>query len=68
MLSPCLSCGNRDLRIINLHHVNKYKFPELVIPLCFNCHMLFHRLAGQKTYDESALEVLEILKNDVKSI
>lgn len=62
LLTPCLGCGNTDLRLINLHHVNKFKFPDLVMPLCWNCHMLFHRVAGHRNKNESALEVLEILK------
>lgn len=62
LLSPCLHCGHTDLRVINLHHINKLKYPELVMPLCYNCHMLYHREFGQRAVTETALEVLEALK------
>lgn len=66
LVSPCLNCGNPDLRLINLHHINKTKYPNMVIPLCWNCHMLLHRLAGlgHKLKHESAIEALQVLKDD----
>lgn len=36
---PCLTCGSRDR--IEMHHVaGRVNFPDLVVPVCLECHLI----------------------------
>ena len=56
-LTPCFKCGYKDLRAICLHHINKKKYPDLVVSLCANCHTIYHKLIGNVGTTETVAEV-----------
>jgi 5-methylcytosine-specific restriction endonuclease McrA len=42
----CQKCGNTDLRVLLVHHIDKNRNnnnPENLQILCYNCHILVHR-------------------------
>ena len=61
-LTPCLNCGIADIRIICLHHINKTLYPNKVMCLCHNCHMLLHKIIGSRGITETETDALRILK------
>ena len=66
-LGPCMKCGFDDLRAIQLHHINRSAGDD-VMPLCANCHRIFHVIVGPQTRAESQSmeEVLEVLEQSSK--
>ena len=67
MMAPCIYCGEEDLRVIQLHHPDKEGKPLEVVPLCANCHVLYHYAYGRNVRvedtKEGILELLDILSS-----
>ena len=64
-MGDCLNCGNSDTRVIQLHHINRGN-TDAVMPLCCNCHRLFHVIMGanKRAESRSREEVLNVLRQD----